>query len=210
MAFGTCSSTNIIQQVAFPALALFNKYEKQSSFFLPPGKLCNQPMGLQNGRLRSSQMKASSQWDKYHAAFLGRLQRTRQGKYMGAWCARMNNRYQYLQVDFGRPSKVIKMAMQGRQDVSMWVKQMYVSYSANQVNFVEYMERNSRKVNDLLMKSFPCATPLLMPLLVKPPCKVSFFNAPPPNASFPNAPLPRAPQCSLATAPPQCLLPISC
>ncbi|XP_068726462.1 lactadherin-like [Montipora capricornis] len=109
------------------------------------GKLCNQPMGLQNGRLRSNQMKASSQWDKYHAAFLGRLQGMRRGKYMGAWCARINNRYQYIQIDFGKPAKIIKMAIQGRQDVSMWVTQYYVTHSVNQVNFVEYMERNTRK-----------------------------------------------------------------
>ena len=142
-------------------------------------------MGLQNGRLRSSQMKASSQWDKYHAAFLGRLQRTRQGKYMGAWCARMNNRYQYLQVDFGRPSRVIKMSMQGRQDVSMWVKQIYVSYSANQVNFVEYMERNSRKVTEKLnyvRKAICALTPSQCPYwqspLAKPPCKAPSQSPP--------------------------------
>ena len=163
-------------------------------------------MGLQNGRLRSSKMKASSQWDKYHAAFLGRLQRTRQGKYMGAWCARMNNRYQYLQVDFGRPSKVIKMAMQGRQDVSMWVKQIYVSYSANQVDFVEYMERNSRKVTEklnFLLKVHRAPSPSQCPFSQSPPRKVSSFDAPSPKVSRPNAPFPKPPRCSLPNVPSQ-------
>lgn len=101
-------------------------------------------MGLQNGRLRNTQMTASSQWDKYHAPFLGRLHRTRHGKYVGAWCARSNNRYQYLQVDFKRPVKIIKLSTQGRQDVSQWVTQYYIKHSVTAINFVEYKERNSR------------------------------------------------------------------
>ncbi|CAH3022884.1 unnamed protein product [Porites evermanni] len=109
------------------------------------GKQCNQPMGLQNGRLRNTQMTGSSQWNKYHAPFLGRLHRTRHGKYVGAWCARSNNRYQYLQVDFKRPVKIIKLSTQGRQDVSQWVTQYYIKHSVNAINFVEYKERNSRK-----------------------------------------------------------------
>ncbi|XP_027046414.1 uncharacterized protein LOC113674139 [Pocillopora damicornis] len=109
------------------------------------GRMCNQPMGLQNGRLRNHLMTASSQWDKYHAAFLARLHRRRAGKYMGAWSARSNNRYQYLQIDFTRPSKIIKIATQGRHDADQWVTQYYITYSVNLVNFVEYKERNNRK-----------------------------------------------------------------
>ena len=116
------------------------------SFFFIQGRLCNQPMGLQNGRLRNHLMKASSQWDRYHAAFLGRLHRPRVGKYMGAWCARSNNRYQYLQIDFTRPAKIIKMAIQGRHDANQWVTQYYITQSVNAINFVEYKERNNRKV----------------------------------------------------------------
>ena len=95
-------------------------------------------MGLQNGRLRNTQMTASSQWNKYHAPFLGRVHRARHGKYVGAWCARSNNRYQYLQVDFKRPVKIIKVSTQGRQDVSQWVTQYYIKHSVNAINFVEY------------------------------------------------------------------------
>ena len=103
-------------------------------------------MGLQNGRLRHNQVTASSQYDKYHAAFLARLQRVRHGRYFGAWCARINNRYQYLQIDFSKPAKIIKIATQGRQDGNQWVTQYYVTHSVNAINFVEYKERNSRKV----------------------------------------------------------------
>ena len=79
---------------------------------------------------------------------------------MGAWCAKMNNRYQYIQIDFGRPTKIVKMEIQGRQDVRMWVTQFYVTHSVTQVHFVEYMERNSRKVIEigLLNKLIVCHT----------------------------------------------------
>lgn len=125
-------------------------------------------MGLQNGRLRNHLVKASSQWDRYHAAFLGRLHRPRVGKYMGAWCARSNNRYQYLQIDFARLAKIIKMAIQGRHDANQWVKQYYITHSVNAINFVEYKERNNRKVTwcilyiwDFTLSSFSITNELL-------------------------------------------------
>lgn len=115
------------------------------------GRMCNQPMGLQNGRLKNHLMKASSQWDKFHAPFLGRLHRPRHGKYMGAWCAKSNNKYQYLQIDFTRPSKIIKITTQGRQDANQWVTQYYITHSVNAINFVEYKERNNRKVTTFII-----------------------------------------------------------
>lgn len=125
--------------------------------------MCNQPMGLQNGRLRNHLMTASSQWDKYHAAFLARLHRRRAGKYMGAWSARSNNRYQYLQIDFTRPSKIIKIATQGRHDADQWVTQYYITYSVNLVNFVEYKKRNNRKVWTFVIIKILCSEKKLAP-----------------------------------------------
>ena len=109
--------------------------------------MCNQPMGLQfKGSLKNHLMKASSQRGQYYAPFLARLYRPRQGPYRGAWSARTNNRCQYLQIDFTRPSKIIKIATQGRQDAYQWVTQYYITHSVNAINFVEYKERNNRKV----------------------------------------------------------------
>ena len=90
---------------------------------------------------------ASSSHDNNHGPFLARLHGRRRGRYMGAWCAKYNNRYQYLQVDFGGASKIVRIAIQGRQDANQWVTQFYLSNSIDRVHFVEYMERNSRKVS---------------------------------------------------------------
>ena len=65
---------------------------------------------------------------------------------MGAWCARHNNRYQWLTVDFGRTMRVVKIATQGRQDYRQWVTQYYLSYSQDNVYFAEYEQNSARKV----------------------------------------------------------------
>lgn len=65
---------------------------------------------------------------------------------MGAWCARHNNRYQWLQVDFGRAMRVIKISTQGRQDAAQWVTQYFVKYSQDGSSFAEYDENSNRKV----------------------------------------------------------------
>lgn len=121
---------------------------KINLFMLFPliGTLCNRPMGLQSGRLKNHMITASSAWDTYHAAHLARLHGRRRGRYIGAWSSRYNNRYQWLQVDFGGAAKVIRITTQGRQDANQWVTQYYVSHSLDRVHFSEYKERNNRKV----------------------------------------------------------------
>ncbi|XP_015750272.1 PREDICTED: uncharacterized protein LOC107326864 [Acropora digitifera] len=114
------------------------------------GVLCNRPMGMQSGSIKNNQVTASSyinqNKDQYHAPWLGRLQRHRKGRYAGAWVAKYNTPYQWLQVDFGRPSKIIKISTQGRHDAPMWVRQYYVTRSLDAIHFKQYEERNSLKV----------------------------------------------------------------
>ena len=101
---------------------------------------------MQNGRIRATQITASSSWDKNHSPNNGRLFFRRTGSRMGAWCARHNNRYQWLSVDFGRTMRVVKIATQGRQDYRQWVTQYYLSYSQDNVYFAEYKQNSARKV----------------------------------------------------------------
>ena len=103
-------------------------------------------MGLQSGRIKNHMMSASSYWDVNHAAHFGRLHHRRRGRFIGAWSSKYNNRYQFLQVDFGGASKIIRIATQGRHDANQWVTQYYVSHSLTRIHFSEYKERNSRKV----------------------------------------------------------------
>ena len=115
------------------------------------GKRCNQPLGMQNGRIKPHQLSASSSWDKNHGPSNGRLQFRRRGSLAGAWCARHNTRYQWLQVYFGRAMRVVKIATQGRQDYRQWVTQYYLSYSQDGAHFAEFKINSNRKVSDIVL-----------------------------------------------------------
>ena len=104
---------------------------------------------MQNGRIRLTQLSASSSWDTNHGPRNGRLKFHRTGSRMGAWCARRNDRYQYYQVDFRRAMRVVKIATQGRQDAAQWVTQYFVTYSQDGCSFAEYKENSNRKVKFL-------------------------------------------------------------
>ena len=102
---------------------------------------------MQNGRIRANQLTASSSWDKNHAPSYGRLHFRRAGHRVGAWCSRHNNRLQWFQVYFGRPTRVVKFATQGRQDARQWVTQYYLTFSQDGVHSAEYKENSNRKVH---------------------------------------------------------------
>ena len=127
-------------------LLLINRLTSCRYFSLLIGTLCNRAMGMQSGRTKNHMITASSIWNVNHAAHLARLHGRRRGPYIGAWAAKYNNRYQWLQVYFGGASKIMRISTQGRQDANQWVTQYYVSHSMDRVHFSEYKERNNRKV----------------------------------------------------------------
>lgn len=111
------------------------------------GALCSTPLGLRNGRLRNNKITASSEYNVYHSARLGRLGHHKRGRYVGAWCAKHNNKNQWLKVDFGRPMKITKIATQGRQDAAQWVTYYRVSSSLDGIHWQVYRFKNSDKVS---------------------------------------------------------------
>ena len=111
-----------------------------------PAAPCNKPLGLQNRRLPDVKITASSEANQFHAARLGRLGQVKRGKYVGAWCARHNNRNQWLKVDFGRLMRITKVSTQGRQDTNQWVTSFYLSSSVDNVHWAMYKFRSGNKV----------------------------------------------------------------
>ena len=105
------------------------------------------PLGLQNGRIRNSAISASSRWNRYHAAWLARLKRPKRGRYAGAWCAKVNNHQQWLQVDFRVPKKVVAVATQGRHDYNQWVTLYYLRFSVDGTYFATYRKNGKKKVS---------------------------------------------------------------
>ncbi|XP_020631562.1 lactadherin-like [Orbicella faveolata] len=108
--------------------------------------LCNRALGLQNGRIRNSQITASSEVNRYHAAWLGRLKRVKAGRYIGAWCPKHRNHNQWFKVDFRRLMKITKIATQGRHDAGHWVTSYYLSSSVDNVHWAIYRFRSANQV----------------------------------------------------------------
>lgn len=107
---------------------------------------CNKPLGMRNGRIRNGQITASSSFNSNQAAWYGRLGRVKSGRTIGGWCAKYKNTNQWLKVDFGRLMRVRKIATQGRQDAGYWVTSFYCSFSADNLHWAVYREKNSDKV----------------------------------------------------------------
>lgn len=106
-------------------------------FLIFAERFYDQPVGLQNGKIKNAAITASSQWDGNHAPWLARLHRPRRGRLIGAWSARKNNHNQWLQVDLGRSMKITGIATQGRYDADQWVTAYYLYYSSDGINFAK-------------------------------------------------------------------------
>ena len=104
------------------------------------------PLGIADRRIANGLMKASSYYNFYCGPWNARLNQRRAGRNGGAWCAKRRDKAQWLQIDFGALTRVLKIATQGRQNSDQWVTSYYVSYSKNRFGFVTYKERRRTKV----------------------------------------------------------------
>ncbi|XP_015756081.1 PREDICTED: uncharacterized protein LOC107335265 [Acropora digitifera] len=110
------------------------------------GKLCNRPLGMQSGGIRNTAITSSSRWDNKHGPYLARLHNKRKGSYMGSWTARMQNAYQWLQIDLKKSHKVVRISTQGSSSDNRWVTSYYLLYSQYGVYFAYYYQRNVKRV----------------------------------------------------------------
>ena len=91
-------------------------------------------------------MRASSEWDRYHAAYLARLNLKPRGRFKGGWSAKKNNRKQWIQVHFRRPVRFSKVAMQGREDANQFVTSFAVAYSPDGYRWTPFKANSRLKV----------------------------------------------------------------
>ncbi|XP_027044413.1 uncharacterized protein LOC113672335 [Pocillopora damicornis] len=104
-------------------------------------KVCNKPLGMEDGRISNGQISASSEWDANHAAIQGRLNFKQRGAKQGAWSARANNVNQWLQVDLGcQYTRVSHVATQGRNGYNQWVTRYMLQHGSNELHFLHYRE----------------------------------------------------------------------
>ena len=116
-------------------------------FFLQLGALCHNALGMQNNRIRSNQLTASSTLNPRYSVNFARLNKgsllTRDG---GAWVSRHNNHNQWIKTDFKRPMKITKIATQGRSNYNYWVTLYNVYCSQDNIHWNIFRYKNNDKV----------------------------------------------------------------
>ena len=97
---------------------------------------------MENKDIPDAQITASSEYNSStHGASNGRLYFQAGGGKTGAWTARHNNVYQWLQVDLGQRTKITGIKTQGRSDKCQWVTSYTVSYSDDSTTFTSYKRK---------------------------------------------------------------------
>ena len=111
---------------------------------------------MDSRHIKDAQITASSQWDRNHAPFQGRLNFKAGGGKQGGWSARLNNGNQWIQVALGSYTKLTSIATQGRNAYSQWVTAYKLQHSEDGVNFYYYKVpgQSSPKVNVEAVTSF--------------------------------------------------------
>ena len=92
---------------------------------------------MTRGTITDAQITASSELDNTHSAAQARLHSKAKGSKYGAWSAHEND-HQWLQIDFGSPTKITRVATQGRNGFNEWVTKYNLSYSDDSVHFHSY------------------------------------------------------------------------
>ena len=100
---------------------------------------------MANYAIPNEQVKASTEWDRNHAAIQGRLHLKETAGKVGSWTAFNSDVNQWLQVDLGSElTSVTGVASQGRNSLAFnqWVTKYKLQYSNSSggVSFEFYME----------------------------------------------------------------------
>lgn len=118
---------------------------------------CSMPLGMEDGRITKSRLRASSMYNTYYGPYNARLQARNYGSTRGGWIAKIRNTQQWIQVDLEKVATLKGLATQGRYDANQFVRSYIVTYSRNGRRFVPYREgRRTRVIHFwILNKVFP-------------------------------------------------------
>ena len=87
------------------------------------------PLGMEDRRILSGHLRASSSYNYNHGPDRARLNIYASHKRTGAWVAKYRNVRQWLQIDLRQMSIVKGIATQGRREAHQWVSSYVLSYS---------------------------------------------------------------------------------
>ncbi|PFX23757.1 Thioredoxin domain-containing protein 3-like [Stylophora pistillata] len=108
----------------------------------------SEPLGMENGSIPPEAITASSELDDKHSPSRARLNIKPEGELVGAWVPSQSDENQWLQVNLGKVTRLVKIATQGEagESASRHVKQFCVSYSLQGEEFIPYTEDTVEKV----------------------------------------------------------------
>jgi len=100
---------------------------------------------MENFRITSAQISASSQYSGSHVPNYGRLHYKGNA---GAWSVKVSDLNQWFQIDFRIQTTVTYVATQGRHNTGQWVTQYKLQYSNDGNSFQVFKQQgeNSDKV----------------------------------------------------------------
>ena len=101
---------------------------------------------MQSERIPDSALRASTEYNTASKAINGRLHFLYRSGRIGAWMAKTNDAFQFLEANLSDWTKVTRIAIQGRQDADHWVKSFSLSYGYDGVFFKAYIEDGLQKV----------------------------------------------------------------
>ena len=96
------------------------------------------PLGMEDRRILSGHLRASSSYNYNHGPDRARLNIHAGHGRTGAWVARYRNTKQWLQVDLRQLSIIKGIATQGRREAHQYVSSYILSYSLKGVRFRMY------------------------------------------------------------------------
>ena len=97
---------------------------------------------MENYKITSAQISASSQYDNYHAPHQGRLNYRISGSYTGGWSSAANDLNQWFQIDLRIETSVTYVATQGRNQYSQWVTKYILLYGNDGNSFVAFRQQS--------------------------------------------------------------------
>ena len=100
---------------------------------------CSGPLGMQSGKIKDSQLTASSKWAGYWDVVNGRLN-------SGRFWAPHGGNGKWMQIAFERETAVTKVAIQGSVADEYWVKSYKLSSSKDTLTWNFIMENGANKV----------------------------------------------------------------
>jgi len=104
----------------------------------------NNPLGMEDKRIKDYQISSSSDWDSYHRPQFARLNNPAQDQWCAHW--QKHGTDQFVRVDFDKRQLMYGVSVQGQASFDNWVTSYKVNYTEDGYIWKTYMENGIDKI----------------------------------------------------------------